>query len=68
MSALTKFRVGEMYRNIYGVYTVEKLLDDDNLNMEVYCNYDGKARVFDIRIAQLTIYRMRREGRYEEIY
>ncbi len=66
MSVFTKFIVGEMYRNEYGVYTVNDLYPD-GLSMEVFCNYDGKARVFDIRIAQLTIYRMQKEGRYEEI-
>ena len=33
MSALTKFEVGEMYRNRLGVYTVNKILQDMGLHL-----------------------------------
>ena len=55
---LTEFEEGEIYGNRLGEYIVEELIDKNY--MRVHCYYNGEPRIFNIRIAQMTIFNLNR--------
>jgi len=58
ITRLTNFKQGGVYKNRLGEYTVIDLNDDGT--MIVYCEYDDEMRIFNILIAQMTIFNLNR--------
>ena len=55
---LTEFKQGGVYWNRLGEYTVIDINGDGTMN--VFCEYDGEMRIFNILVAQMTIFNLNR--------